>query len=184
MLDSMLMEAIMEGSYDYRNCTSLFGYAAGVHLRSGGICQYCGAGDGEEVDFDLWRQLTVEHLIGESQGGHKRDIRAAVHKRFRELLDVKQEAITKTIDEMNTISACHFCNATTSRMQNQRGLDKVIAETPGDPEAFLESIQKVLKEVLERKRDTVQWKLGPVREAFNRAVLPELLEARRKMGHC
>ena len=21
------------------------------------------------IDFDLWRQLTVEHLIGESQGG-------------------------------------------------------------------------------------------------------------------
>jgi hypothetical protein len=45
--------------YDYRNCQSLFGYAAKVHERSGGVCQLCGAG-GPEVDFDFWRQLTVE----------------------------------------------------------------------------------------------------------------------------
>ena len=53
--------------YDYRNCQSLFGYAAKVHERSGGVCQLCGAGTAG-LDFDLWRQMTVEHLIGESQG--------------------------------------------------------------------------------------------------------------------
>lgn len=54
--------------YDYRNCQSLFGYAAKVHERPGAVCQLCSAG-GPEVDFDFWRQLTVEHLIGEGQGG-------------------------------------------------------------------------------------------------------------------
>ena len=41
--------------YDYRNCQSLFGYAAKVHERSGGVCQLCGAGTGG-LDFDLWRR--------------------------------------------------------------------------------------------------------------------------------
>ena len=31
----------MTQRYDYRNCQSLFGYAARVHERSGGICQLC-----------------------------------------------------------------------------------------------------------------------------------------------
>jgi hypothetical protein len=53
--------------YDFRNCTSLFGYSAAVHVRSGGSCELCDAGDSS--DFDWWRQLTVEHLIGEGQGG-------------------------------------------------------------------------------------------------------------------
>jgi pentatricopeptide repeat protein len=44
----------------------LFGYAAKVHERSGGICQLCGAGR-VELAFDLWRQMTVEHLIGEAR---------------------------------------------------------------------------------------------------------------------
>jgi hypothetical protein len=46
--------------YDYRNCQSLFGYAARVHERSGGVCELCGARS-SVLDFDLWRQLTVEH---------------------------------------------------------------------------------------------------------------------------
>lgn len=41
--------------YDYRNRQSLFGNAAEVHGRSGGICQLCGCGS-RELDFDLWRQ--------------------------------------------------------------------------------------------------------------------------------
>lgn len=61
------------GKYDHRNCKSLFGYAAAVHIRSGGICELCGAGGGA-LDFDLWRQYTVEHVIGESQGGYLKAI--------------------------------------------------------------------------------------------------------------
>ena len=43
----------MKGTYDYRNCESLFGYAASAHVRSGSICQLCGCGDGKGVDFVL-----------------------------------------------------------------------------------------------------------------------------------
>jgi hypothetical protein len=66
--------------YDYRNCRSLFGYAAEVHELSGGVCQLCAGG--LEVDFDFWRQLTVEHLIGEAQGGYLGQIDAALRARF------------------------------------------------------------------------------------------------------
>jgi hypothetical protein len=68
-------------TYDYRNCQSLFGYAADVHERSGGICQLCGCGS-REPDFDLWRQMTVEHLVGESQGGYRGQIERALVARF------------------------------------------------------------------------------------------------------
>jgi hypothetical protein len=61
-------------AYHYRNCQSLFGYAAEVHRHSGGVCELCGAG-ATGIDFDLWRRLTVEHLIGESQGGYAKQIR-------------------------------------------------------------------------------------------------------------
>ena len=53
--------------YNYRNCQSLFGYAAKVHERSGGVCQLCGAGTAG-LDFDLWRQMTVEHLLSAGVG--------------------------------------------------------------------------------------------------------------------
>ena len=52
--------------YGHRNCQSLFGYAAKVHERSGGVCQLCDAG-AVELGFDLWRQMTVEHLIGKAR---------------------------------------------------------------------------------------------------------------------
>jgi hypothetical protein len=71
-------------AYDYRNCQSLFGYAASVHVRSGGVCQLCGA-DGGPARFDFWRQLSVEHLIGESQGGYLRAIKTAAARRFPDL---------------------------------------------------------------------------------------------------
>jgi hypothetical protein len=58
----------------------LLGYAAQVHERSGAVCQLCGYGKGRQPDFDMWRQLTVEHLIGESQGGYLTSIRASVGK--------------------------------------------------------------------------------------------------------
>ena len=90
--------------YDYRNCQSLFGYAAKVHERSGAVCQLCGAGTAG-LDFDLWRQMTVEHLIGESQGGYLRQISASLADRFpgaqvaatAEALEQAQEDLRKLL---------------------------------------------------------------------------------------
>jgi hypothetical protein len=44
--------------FDYRNCLSLFGYAAEVHRGSGGACQLCDPG-ATALDFDLWRLVAV-----------------------------------------------------------------------------------------------------------------------------
>ncbi len=104
----------MSGEYNYRNCQSLFGYAYDVHQRSGGICQLCGAG-GAEPSFDLWRQLTVEHLIGKKQGGYLKDIKHLVSEFFPELDATAQVKLARAIDAKNTVTACSFCNSSTSR---------------------------------------------------------------------
>ena len=122
--------------YDYRNCQSLFGYAAKVHERSGGVCQLCGAG-GPEVDFDFWRQLTVEHLIGEGQGGYVLQIVAALKARFPSLDSEVITELARRIDEANTITACSFCNSTTSRNKAPIAMSDAIARAPeGPPEVI------------------------------------------------
>lgn len=102
--------------YDYRNCQSLFGYAAAVHARSGGICALCGYGEAG-IDFDRWRQLTVEHLIGESQGGYRRQIEIDLGRRFPDLAREQVKDRAGDIDAANTVTACSFCNSTTSRFR-------------------------------------------------------------------
>jgi hypothetical protein len=87
--------------YNYRDCQSLFGYSAEVHQRSGGVCQLCGAGS-VELDFDLWRQMTVEHLIGESQGGYRPQIADRLAHRFPEW----SAAEIVQLAAANTVTAC------------------------------------------------------------------------------
>ena len=50
----------MEALYDKSALQSLLGYGRAPHLRSGGVCQLCGCGAGTDIDFDLWRQFTVD----------------------------------------------------------------------------------------------------------------------------
>jgi hypothetical protein len=163
--------------YDYRNCQSLFGYAAQVHTRSGGVCQLCGAGS-RNVDFDFWRQLTVEHLIGESQGGYLRDIKKALTERFptmdhKELLD-----LATRIDDANTITACHFCNATTSHTRAPISMTAAIVESPDGPlDAIYNHVTQDLARILSSKRADVAWKLSAVRAQFDKAVAPLLRQA-------
>jgi hypothetical protein len=166
-----------EGTYDYRNCSSLFGYSAAVHARSGGICQLCGAG-AKEPEFDLWRQLTVEHLVGESQGGYPVKIRGAVALRFPELSAAEQADFSARIDAANTITACSFCNSTTSRDRSDRSMLELIEAPTTGPDDTYTAIEAHCTAVLERKRSDVAWKLASVRAAFERMVLPGLRTAR------
>lgn len=156
----------MSRQYDYRNCQSLFGYAQEVHKRSRAICQLCGCGVGRWVNFDLWRQMTVEHLIGESQGGYLRHIRVAIAERFPKLSSDEQERLARRIDETNTVTACSFCNSTTSRDDHPKGMTRLSKETEGTPHEVVKAIALELNKVLERKRADVSWKLQSVREAF------------------
>ncbi len=152
-------------AYNFRNCQSLFGYATDVHRRSGGRCQLCGCGS-TPINFDLWRQMTVEHLIGKSQGGYLRQVRESVSKRFSDMPSQEQESLAKAIDALNTVTACSFCNSTTSRDACPVSMTELIASTAGGPDDLRAKLGEELGKVLARKREDVAWKLRSVRAAF------------------
>ena len=164
--------------YDHRNCASLFGYAAEVHIRSGGICQLCGFGVGSEMDFDSWRQLTVEHLIGRKEGGDRAQITEALAKRdFDPPLSPERRAeLIEQLHRLNTRSACSFCNSATSRTKCERSMTMLIAETSGGDTELREAVGKATETELAKKRADVQWKLKSIRQAFNEQVAPRLAD--------
>lgn len=163
----------MSSVYNHKQCQSLFGYAFETHVRSGGVCQLCHCG-GDALTFDLWRQLTVEHLIGKKQGGYRKEIRAAVADRFPTLSSVEQETLVRTIEAMNTVTACSFCNSTTSQDACAWSMRELLFATAGEPAVVLKALEEALKSILERKRNTVSWKLESVRRAYERSVVPAL----------
>ncbi len=171
----------MSKQYDYRNCASLFGYAEEVHKRSGGICQLCDCGQGPQVDFDLWRQMTVEHLIGQSQGGYLKDIRAAIAQQFPTLPPEECERLARRIDKANTVTACSFCNSTTSRTKHSKGMTQLIKEIGGTPDEVVDAILLELGEVLKSKQADARMKVQAVREAFAKFMEPELVRQRGLM---
>jgi hypothetical protein len=156
----------MAAPYNHRQCQSLFGYSFDVHVRSGGTCQLCGCG-GTDLTFDLWRQMTVEHIIGRSQGGYLKDIRIVVAECFPDISGIDRETLSKAIDAANTVTACGFCNSTTSRDSNQTSMSDLIRESAGQPGDVLARITAALQPILERKRADVKWKLESVRKAFD-----------------
>jgi len=121
------------------------------------------------VSFDLWRQLTVEHVLGASQGGYLKELRQAVERRFPELLPQDHEKIVLTIDEMNTVTACNFCNSTTSRDRNEKSMVDLLA-AEGTPEDVLAEMRLALAHIIESKRTNATWKLASIREAFDRLI--------------
>ncbi len=164
--------------YDEKGLQSLFGYGRAAHQRSGGICQLCGCGAGPDVDFDLWRQFTIEHVIGESQGGYPPRIRAAVDSKFAHLSEPARRELIARIHEANIVTACQFCNSTTSRDRAAFSMEDVIADLPGDPEEALVALANRLQQILDAKRETVRWKLRSVYRGFREGIEPVLLERR------
>ena len=169
----------MNKPYPYTNCSSLFGYSAGAHARSGGICALCEGGEGR-LEFEFWRQLTVEHLVGQSQGGSIKDIKALVGEFFPDLGVEEVKELANQIDVRNTVTACHFCNATTSRMQSLQSMREIIESAAGGRDTTLKNVGDACKQILRHKKDSVKWKLKSVRHAFDRKVKPGL-ETRRSI---
>ena len=167
-----------ERPYDERGLQSLFGYGRAAHQRSGGICQLCGCGAGPEIAFDLWRQFTIEHLIGEGQGGYPPRIRAAVDLKFAHVSESARKDLAARIHEANIVTACQFCNSTTSRDRAAFSMEEAISGLPDDPEAALLTLATGLQQILEAKRATVRWKLRSVYRAFKEEIEPALLERR------
>lgn len=172
-------------SYNYKNCLSLFGYAQKVHERSGGICQFCGCGANLETNsdayFDLWRQLTVEHLVGQAKDGYLKELKVAVARRFPGLSPQELEQIANQIDEANTITVCHLCNSMTSRDSNQKtakAMTELLNEVTGEPQEVVKQVTNHLHEIHERKKGDVLWKLQSVRKEFRESVEPKLKDYR------
>lgn len=120
--------------------------------------------------------MTVEHLVGKSQGGYLMQIRSAVATTFPQFTAEVHEELSQRIDELNTVTACSFCNSTTSRDQNPKTMLELLRETQGNREQILAKVALELQSILIRKREVVQWKLASVREAFSRDVLVKIQE--------
>jgi cytochrome c553 len=124
--------------------------------------------------FDLWRQMTVEHIVGQSQGGYLREIRLAVSVQFPDLPAEAAEQLARQIDALNTVTACSFCNATTSRDITAKSMPELMREAGSTPEEVTAGLPKKLQDILQRKRDSVKWKLESVRDAFEQEVSAKL----------
>ena len=170
----------METPSDEAGLQSLFGYGRAAHERSGGICQLCGCGAGPDIDFDLWRQFTIEHLIGYGQGGYLGRIRPAVDSRFAHLPDADRTDLAARIHEANVVTACQFCNSTTSRDRAPFSMEDLISELPLDLHEAMVTLAKRLQAILDGKREKVRWKLRTVYQAFSRDIRPAMLKRRKE----
>jgi len=149
--------------YNYKNCQSLFGYAQEVHIRCKGICQLCGCGGLKPKDFAIWRQMTVEHLIGKSQGGYLNQIKQSL----KEYHSIEDDTFAKELDAINTVTACQFCNSTTSRDASDESMGAIIKDATSKEE-MIKNLSKICSKVLTKKKETVIWKLESVQQAFTK----------------
>ena len=116
----------------------------------------------------------MEHLIGASQKGYLNDIRKVLANRFGALSPKIVAELSKRIDEANTVTACSFCNSTTSRDAHSRTMEQLILDTPGEADQVLHIVTNELADILKLKQNNVRWKLKSVRKAFDEQVAPEL----------
>jgi hypothetical protein len=75
---------------------------------------------------------------------------------------------------VDTVTACSFCNATTSRDITAKSMPELMREAGSTPEEVTAGLPKKLQDILQRKRDSVKWKLESVRDAFEQEVSAKL----------
>jgi hypothetical protein len=78
------------------------------------------------------------------------------------------------------VTACSFCNSTTSRTRAPTSLREVIAATSDDPTELLGAVAEATQAALEVKRADVTWKLLSVRTAYEEMVAPRLAATRSR----
>lgn len=170
----------MGNNYDPKNCQSLFGYGKAAHERSGGICEYCGLG-ASELDFDIWRQFSVDHVIPARLLHNIRDKFPRFDKKTAQVLEER-------INRINLVTACNFCNSMTSRMPFP--VDDILCDDRFNDVTSIEdeSVQSMLRNIELRvqnikaiKRIYVQERLAEIRSEFRKNVEPMLLKSRVEM---
>jgi hypothetical protein len=75
-----------------------------------------------------------------------------VAARFGRLTESEQSSIASGIHEANVVTACQFCNSTTSRDRAPFTMEEIIADLPADPEDALRALALKLQEILDAKR--------------------------------
>ena len=172
------------------DCQSLMGYAESVHGRSGGVCAYCDFGK-DRVDFAEWRQLTLEHVISDSELTKDR-----IHKCLRGLFGLKESdwpqprqwqreerfrglRLYNSVYRECEVTVCHFCNSLTSRYALREEHRKEFWATFDCPELrrlpderreqeLLRMLRGVVKKVFEDKRQMVTAKMDYLQTQFKR----------------
>ncbi|MCE5200331.1 HNH endonuclease [bacterium] len=172
-------------SWDPYGCQSLLGYGKAVHERSGGVCAYCGMGK-DGLTFDMWRQLSVDHVIPTSSLGSQGW--SQVEQYFPNLLKNQRDELYKQINKCNLVTACNFCNSMTSRMKDI-GLDSIMPEAPDetstsvdDPpvQAMLSRLRERVDELLLKKRKHVLANLARLNQEFVKTVVPNVKNAKHE----
>jgi hypothetical protein len=144
-----------------------------AHKRSGGICQLCGCNSGDQVNFDLWCQMSVEHVIGRIRGGDIKMIAKAIAERFPEMTFTGRDKLVQRIDEANTVTACSFCNSLTSHQgKHGKTIAEILREPSGTPDEIVDRVLVEIDNLLEAKRADVRYKIEAVREAFENSSNP------------
>ncbi|OHB55640.1 MAG: hypothetical protein A2Y12_14990 [Planctomycetes bacterium GWF2_42_9] len=118
--------------------------------------------------------MTVEHIIGESQGGYLYQITEALSRKYPELSTEALENMAKSIDQANTITCCSFCDASTSRNRCNISMTELIKTTNGTPSELVEIIKKELNSILEQKKSVIEWKLASIKKAFETEIKPAI----------
>jgi len=159
---------------------SLAGYARQAHRDSQGTCLYCGLGvqraEEPELRFDVWRQLTVEHVIPQRDGKLTKEIRDALTNRFG---FAEGEQLASRIGHMNEVTACHLCNSFASRMGHRiaEQVAQFMAHLQDAPqEELLESLAHDIWEVWKIKRTAVRRKLRYLRGRFRQTIGPDEMD--------
>ena len=99
-----------------------------------------------------------------------------IRKKF-DIGELEAKELASRLEMENTVSACSFCNSTTSRDQNERTMDQVLLSSETEEE-MIGAVRSEAAKVLTRKRRNVKWKLESVRERFNTVVRAQLAQKR------
>lgn len=169
---------------------SLLGYGLEVHKQSKAVCLYCGYGsigkEDEEAQFDLWRQLVVEHIVPHSIANED-NIRGGIQSRFA-LAGEEETRVYLAINDMNTVTACHFCNTLarvggkdTSEKNAKEFLSILGCDAAEDrredmdsPGKWPESLEQTIRQTWALKCARVRPKVVGLRDRFLKQVAPGL----------
>ena len=78
--------------------------------------------------------------------------------------------MSKEIDLINTVTACQFCNSTTSRDVSDISMSDLFIVANGSRESLIKEVSSACGAILNKKRKSVAWKLESIREAFEGQV--------------